>query len=130
MSVQEQHHYRKTSPELRSYYASLISNLDLTSTPVLQTPPISEPGPDPKQSSAAISPNPLPSPTHAAAPATPRDELIAKKLEPVLAHLTTTEDELAKLKVNAHSQPKLTETDSIELKPGKETSRKGGWEND
>src|SRR3546814_2388893 len=64
MSVQEQHHYRKTSPELRSYYASLISNLDLTTTPVLQTPPISEPFSDPKQSSAAISPTPFPSPPH------------------------------------------------------------------
>src|SRR3546814_19184793 len=97
MSVQEQHHYRKTSPELRSYYASLISNHDLTTTPVLQTPPISEPGPDPKQSSAAISPNPLPSPTHDAAPATPIDDLIAKKLEPVLTQLAKTEDELAQL---------------------------------
>src|SRR3546814_9531235 len=67
MSVQEQHHYRKTSPELRGYYASLISNLDLTTTPVLQKPPISEPGPDPKQSSAVISPNPLTSPNHDAA---------------------------------------------------------------
>src|SRR3546814_9683809 len=91
MSVQEQHHYRKTSPELRSYYASLISNLDLTSTPVLRTPPISEPGPDPKQSSAAISPNPLPSPTHDAAPATPIDDLIAKKLEPEIGRASCRE---------------------------------------
>src|SRR3546814_17379106 len=92
-----------------SDWSSDVCSSDL----VLQTPPISEPGPDPKQSSAAISPNPLPSPTHDAAPATPIDDLIAKKLEPVLAQLAKTEDELAQLKVIANSQPRLSENDRI-----------------
>src|SRR3546814_5141660 len=59
----------------------------------------------------SISPNPLPSPTHDAAPATPIDDLIAKKLEPVLAQLAKTEDELAHLKVIANSHTRLPENE-------------------
>src|SRR3546814_12212212 len=61
----------------------------------------------------SISPGPLPSPTHDAAPATPIDDLVAGKLEPVLAQLAKTEDELADLKAKANSQPRLSENEHI-----------------
>src|SRR3546814_7065233 len=80
---------------------------------IIETPPTPDPSSDPRQSSAAISPGPLPSPTHDAAPATPIDDLVAGKLEPVLAQLAKTEDELADLKAKANSQPRLSENEHI-----------------
>src|SRR3546814_16679322 len=90
----------------------------------METPPTPDPSSDPRQSSAAISPGPLPSPTHDAAPATPIDDLVAGKLEPVLAQLAKTEDELADLKAKANSQPRLSENAHIrseERRVGKES---------
>src|SRR3546814_17891681 len=80
---------------------------------IIETPPTPDPSSDPRQSSAAISPGPLPSPTHDAAPATPIDDLVAGKLETVLAPLAKNADALADLKAKATSHPRLTANENI-----------------
>lgn len=109
MSETERQRYQKTSPELRSYISALVGNLDLEAVPPTQEAPltiadttVSVLERQPKVEAEAEQQIELEQvqtlPEHDAAPATPIDDLIAAKLEPVLAQLAATEDELAFLK--------------------------------
>lgn len=115
LSILERHEYHETNPELRSYYASLIGNLDLTEAQneISETSRIATTIPKPSKTIPTQSQASAKSPAHDPAPAMPIDDLIAEKLEPVLAQLAKTEDELAQLRAATPSQPETSENEQI-----------------